>query len=213
MPGMDRLVVRAPQHLEGGHAYEEQASWLEHTDDLAHGHAVVLAPRWVEHVERRHGVEARVRERQGEEAAPGGRDAAAPAEAQGFVREIDAHGAPEAAEVGEVVARAATSVEDAPGLRPAVRPLRGQEREADGAHARVPPLGLLGLVHAAVLLEVHRASAMGTAWTASTSACPPRANSSARSCRARTKTSRPTVPPTSVNPGASAASARSCPLR
>src|SRR4029453_4259501 len=86
---------------------------------------------------------------------------------------VHAHRAAEAAEMREVVARPAAGVEDAAVVGRAVRPLRGEEGQADGAHPRVPPLGLLRLVHAAVFFEVHSDSPLGLTCIASTSAWPP----------------------------------------
>ncbi len=152
MPRQDGVVVGAPQHLQGGHAHEQQAPGREDARQLGDGGAVVGHPAVVQHVEGGHEVERGGAERQREHAGPGGQHAAAPAEAERVLREVDSHRAAAAAEMREVVAGAAARVEDAPsGL--AGRQVLVEQGGADGAHARVPPLPLLRLVHPRVLFD------------------------------------------------------------
>src|SRR5262249_48039190 len=153
------------------------------------------------------GVEAPVGEGEGHDAAAGDPHPAREAEAQGLVREVEADRAPEGAEVREVVAGAAAGVEDAPLRRGAVRPTRGEERQADGAHPRVPPLPLLRLVHPAVFLDVHGRSRALTL-TASTTAREPGARASTTSLGPRTSRSAGTRKATSSSP--SVREARAC---
>ena len=73
MARVHRRVVRAPEHLQRGHAHEQQAARPQHARELGDGGRVVLDPAVVEHVEGGHHVE---RVRRGT-AAPAARPRAA----------------------------------------------------------------------------------------------------------------------------------------
>jgi hypothetical protein len=91
-----------------------------------------------------------------EEARARRADPALPAKGDRLRGEVDARGAPEAAEGEQVEAGPAARVEEA-GRRPRPRPERGREQGGgDRPLACVPPLGLLRLEHPAVLGRLHR---------------------------------------------------------
>ena len=182
------LVVGAPQHLQGGHAHEQQAARPQHARHLAHGRAVVRRPsggrarRTTSRSRRRRrgraaraALAARPRPRRGcgRSAAPRPRGRRPPARPS----------APRWAGCSRCRSprRGCARVRAAVG--PAARPSRAQ---ADGAHARRTTTG----VSSASYMRSYSSRFIArpptaTIRTRSTSACPPGETSRASSLRPR----------------------------